>query len=132
MPLGKRQAVLSTLEQTPLMRQLFVLLAMTLCTSASAAALTLQAGQTGQLGSKQITLLSLKDSRCPINAICIQMGDLTASVLISEKNTLRFAKLKYPEAKNITWTGLRISEATSRLDGAKDRVIKVTFSDERP
>ncbi len=102
-----------------------------LSAQASAASVSLQNGQTGQLGNQKIVVLSVKDSRCPMNARCIRAGELVATVLVSQDNHLRLVKLQTPEKPNTAWAGLRISEASQRLPDDKKTPLKVTFSDER-
>lgn len=103
-------------------RMLPLLLAASSC--ASAASVTLHAGQTGQLGDQKITVLSVRDSRCQPGTQCIRAGEIVAKVLVSGRK-LRFLTLQFPEAKNAVWAGVRLSEATF------ERQPKLTFTDEQ-
>lgn len=98
---------------------------------ATAANVTLQNGQTGTLGDQKLIVLSVKDSRCPINARCIRAGELVAKVLVSQGNRLRLLTLQFPEAPNTTWTGLRISAATEKAT-TDHSPVQVTFSNLKP
>ena len=112
------------------MRNLLLpLLLATTVTSASAASVTLQNGQTGTLGDQKIIVLSVKDSRCPMNARCVQAGDLQVTVLVSKNNRLQLLKLKYPPQNDAPVAGLHISGASENMAGSKTP-IRVTFSDQ--
>lgn len=84
--------------------------------------LTLSEGQTGQLGGKTISLLSLSDSRCRPKVQCVWAGELTATVKVNAETLV----LKWPARVNTPWAGLRITKATF------DQPVKVTFSDRQP
>lgn len=105
---------------------------LTLCTMsvASAASVTLAPGQTGRLGDRTITVLRVSDSRCPINARCIQAGELVASVLVGRGQTAQLLKLRLPGAPNTAWPGLRIAAATD-IEIGKRQPLRITFSDEQ-
>ena len=96
-----------------------------LSAAASAASVTLQPGQTGRLAGQKVTVLRVNDSRCQPGTQCIRAGELQARVLVSEKGRFRLLTLQFPEARNATWAGLRLSAATF------DRLPKLTFTDER-
>lgn len=96
---------------------------------ASAASVTLQRGQTATLGHQTVTVVSVQDNRCPINARCVRAGELLAKVLVKHSGRLRFLTLQYPEAPSTAWPGLRISEAPGRA--TDDRTpVQITFTDE--
>ena len=107
---------------------LFALLSLSL---ACAASLTLAPGQTGTLGDRTITVLRVSDSRCPINARCIQAGELVASVLVRQGRTAQLLKLRLPEAFDTAWTGLRIASATE-IEAGRRAPLRISFSDDRP
>lgn len=114
-------------------RTLFFALTLLASSAASAATVTLQRGQTAMLGDSQVTLISLKDSRCPMNARCIQAGELTVSVLVSKDSHLRLLKLTYPPqdgaAASSAGAGLHIQAASETMAGSK-APIQVTLSDQ--
>lgn len=83
--------------------------------------LTLVQGQTGTLGGKTITLLKVADSRCRPNVQCIWAGELTATVKVNDQTLT----LKWPQAEDAPWQGLRIKAATW------DQPAKVTFTDQK-
>lgn len=97
--------------------------------TASAASMTLQRGQTGTLGNRTITVISVQDSRCPINARCIRAGELTAKLLVKQNGQLRFLAFQYPEP-NTPQAGLHIADAPGKATG--DRTpVQITFTDEK-
>lgn len=112
------------------MRRLALLVPLLLGT-AHAASLTLAPGQTGRLGSATVTLLRVQDSRCPINARCIQAGELAASVLVRRGGQSQVLKLRLPEPANAPWLGLRLEDATPLIAGQRVP-LRLTFSDGRP
>ena len=95
--------------------------------SAHAATLDLKVGQTGQLGDAIVTLLRTQDSRCPMNARCIQAGDLITSVLVREGSRVRLLRLKLSDTTAQS-AGLHISGATATMVGQR-LPVTVTFSD---
>ena len=97
---------------------------------ASAASVTLQRGQTGTLGNQKVTVISVQDNRCPINARCIRAGELITKLLVKQNGKLHFLTLQLPEAPNTAWTGLRIAEAPGKA--TSDRTpVQITFTDVR-
>ncbi|WP_198170655.1 hypothetical protein [Deinococcus arboris] len=114
------------------MRAFLTALTLLLPASAHAATLDLHLGQTGQLGSRTLTLLRVQDSRCPINARCVRAGELQASVLVTEAGRTRLLRLVWPEPGNQpAVTGVRVSRATDLLAGSGPKEpLVVTFSDE--
>ena len=96
---------------------------------AHAATLDLKVGQTGKLGDATVTLLRTQDSRCPMNARCIQAGDLIASVLVREGSRVRLLRLKLSDTTAQS-AGLHISGATANMAGQR-LPLTVTFSDGR-
>ena len=114
-----------------MVRTLFPLLlgAARLGTPAMAAAptpwiLTLRAGQTasvpatpGQPAAK-VTLLSLRDSRCPPRAYCLVAGNVTARVFVTRVASSRLYTLTLPGGSAATLAGpLRITAATRLGEG---------------
>lgn len=101
-----------------------VVLLLSACTplTSQAGPLTLATGQTGQLGGKTVTLLSLNDSRCRPGVMCVWAGELTATVRVNADTLV----LKWPTQSSAPWAGLRITNATV------DQPVKVTFSDQQP
>ncbi|PNY81115.1 hypothetical protein [Deinococcus koreensis] len=112
------------------MIRLLALLTLLGVSFASAGAVTLAPGQTGQLGDRTVTVLSVRDSRCPINARCIRAGELAASVLVGRGHAAQLLKLRFPEATGSGWAGLRIAAATE-LEAGKRTPLRITFSDQR-
>lgn len=107
-----------------------LLLPLTLLTGgAHAATLALTVGQTGQLGRATVTLLRAQDSRCPMNARCIQAGELRATVLVVQGRRARLVHLTLPGTA--AGQGLHISGANSRVAGPRPEPLQVTFSDGR-
>ncbi|RJF73720.1 hypothetical protein D3875_12570 [Deinococcus cavernae] len=97
---------------------------------ASAATVTLQRGQTGMLGRQQVTVISVQDNRCPMNARCIRAGELIAKVLVKQEGRWRFLTLQTPENAGTVWAGLRIADAAGKL--TTDRTpVQITFTDEK-
>ena len=100
-----------------------------LATPATAAAptpwtLTLRAGQTvsvpatpGQPAAK-VTLLSLRDSRCPPRAYCLVAGNVTARVFVTRGASSRLYTLTLPGVPAATLAGpLRLTAATRLGEG---------------
>ncbi len=112
---------------TTLLRRVLLPLAL-LAGGAHAATLDLNVGQSGTLGQATLTLLRTQDSRCPMNARCIQAGELVATVLIREGSRVRLHRLTLPAPTGST--GLHISGATANLAG-QHLPLTVTFSDDR-
>lgn len=104
-----------------------------LASVAGAARLTLGPGETGRLGGQTVTVLRVRDSRCPINARCIQAGELRASVLVITDRTRRsrLLTLTLPEDPGKPWAGLRLAEATE-VELGKRVPLRLTLTDERP
>ena len=99
--------------------------------SAQAASVSLVSGQGAALGPQQLTVLSVRDSRCPMNARCIRAGELKASVLVRQGAQVRLLRLEFPENPSVPWADLRISAAPERMAG--DRTpVPVTLTNERP
>ncbi|MFC4424712.1 hypothetical protein [Deinococcus navajonensis] len=97
--------------------------------AAQAASVTLLPGQTARLGAQTLTVLSVRDSRCPMNARCVRAGELTATVLSRVGNRVRLLRLQFPQATSSVPGGLRISEAPSRMTG--DRTpVPVSLTDD--
>lgn len=96
-----------------------------LSAAASAASVTLQPGQTGQLGDRKITVLRVQDSRCAPGVQCIRAGELVAKVLMGEQGRFHFLTLQLPEEKNAVWRGVRLEQATF------DKQPRLSFTDER-
>lgn len=117
---------MTTLPLTLLRR---ALLPLALLGSAHAATLDLKVGQSGNLGDATVTLLRTQDSRCPMNARCIQAGDLVASVLVREGSRVRLLRLNLSDTTAQS-AGLHISGATANMAG-QHRPLTVTFSDGR-
>lgn len=84
--------------------------------------LTLERGQTGGLGRKTITLLTVQDSRCRPGAKCVWAGELVAQVRVMEGRSVSTLFLRLPEPKNAVWPGLRILRASF------DRSPRVTLT----
>ncbi|GGN37133.1 hypothetical protein [Deinococcus daejeonensis] len=103
------------------------LLPLALLGGAHAATLDLKVGQTGRLGDATVTLLRAQDSRCPMNARCIQAGDLITSVLVRQGSRVRLLRLKLSNTTAQS-AGLRISGATASMAGQR-LPLTVTFSD---
>ncbi|GGR99985.1 hypothetical protein [Deinococcus sedimenti] len=116
---------------TPLLRRALLPLALLsgalLPGAAHAATLDLKPGQSGQLGHSTVTLLRTQDSRCPMNARCIQAGELVATILVREGQRVRLLRLKLPETAAST-AALHISGATANMAGQR-LPLSVTFSD---
>ena len=100
--------------------------------SAGAASVTLMAGQTGALGAQKVTLLRVRDSRCPQGVQCITAGELVAAVFLhaSAGKRPQFLELTFPERPNTPRTALRITGAAERRPGDR-RPVAVSLSDER-
>ena len=97
--------------------------------SAGAVSVTLMAGQTGALGAQKVTLLRVRDSRCPLGAQCITAGELVAAVFLhaSVGKRPQFLELTFPERPNTPRTALRITGATERR--LEDRTpVRLTLS----
>lgn len=93
-------------------------------TSASAASVTLRAGQTGTLGERTLTVVRVQDSRCPPGKQCIWAGEIVAKVLVRSGSRVSFLTLKRPAGPEAVPGSLRLSEASF------DRVPRLTFTDE--
>ncbi|PTA68829.1 hypothetical protein [Deinococcus arcticus] len=107
-----------------------LLAALLLFAPAHAATLDLRPGQSADLGAATVTLLRVQDSRCPMNARCVQAGELRAQVLLTQGGRIRLLALTFPApqaAPNI----LHIRAATERVAGAPRAPLVVTFSDGR-
>ena len=86
--------------------------------------LTLRAGQTasapatpGQPAAK-VTLLSLRDSRCPPRAYCLVAGNVTARVFVTRGASSRLYTLTLPGVPAATLAGpLRLTAATRLGEG---------------
>ncbi|SMB89264.1 hypothetical protein [Deinococcus hopiensis] len=115
------------------MRSLFSALLLTLLSVAGAARVILVPGQTAQLGNQTVTVLRVQDSRCPINARCIQAGELKASVLVIQGKTSRsrLLTLTLPEKPGTAWAGLRLASATE-VEIGKKAPLRLTLTDEHP
>jgi hypothetical protein len=106
---------------------LFLALALASAGAANAATLELQPGQTGLLGNFTLTVLRVQDSRCRLDVQCIQAGELRASVLVRQGQTVRLLHLQTPEPVvraeiEGRWLALRLSAATF------DRLPRLTFT----
>lgn len=110
-----------------LIRVLFPLL---LLGTASAATVTLQAGQTGPLGGQTLTVLSVQDSRCPVDVQCVRAGEVRASVLVRQSGHLRLLRLQLPDGTGTDWAGVRLSAANPKTTPAR-APAQLTFSDEQ-
>lgn len=109
------------------------LLSLVLCGAfslASAAPFVLAPGQTAQAGEARITLLSVRDSRCPPRAYCIMAGQLTANVMVTRGSTTRTLKLLLPGQAQRTPAGTLKLTAATRL--GESRPQKLTFDLLRP
>ncbi len=115
----------------------FLVTTLLLASTASAATVTLQAGQTGMLGETKIPVLRVEDNRCPINAMCVRLGEIKVSVLASKGNQVHFLKLertfagdegRVPEnAANVY-----ILSVSPKQDPQPRETPMITFTDERP
>lgn len=94
---------------------------------ASASGVILGPGQTGLLGASKITVLKATDSRCPQEVQCIQAGELTVKLLLSQGSKSRLLYLRFPELKNTPWLGVRIVSASPKT--LKSTPLKITFAD---
>ncbi|MFC4639920.1 hypothetical protein [Deinococcus hohokamensis] len=104
-------------------------LALLLGSAAQAASVTLLPGQTARLGSQTLTVLSVRDSRCPMNARCVRAGELRATVLSRVEGRVRLLRLSFPQETSSVPGGLRISGAPARMAGDR-RPVAVTFTDD--
>ena len=92
--------------------------------AASAARVTLTPGQTGLLGERKLTVLSVQDNRCPPAANCIRAGEIIVKLLATQGHKSSFVVLQLPAAKNSGWSGVRLDAATF------DKQPRLTFTDE--
>ena len=114
------------------MRPLLSPLLLALASVAGAASVTLAPGETARLAGQTVTVLRVQDSRCPINARCIQAGELKASVLVIGKaGRSRLLTLTLPEQPGTAWAGLRLAAATE-VEIGKKIPLRLTLTDERP
>lgn len=124
---GLNQTPFRTPGQTKVMKRLLPLLALGVASCASAGAVILGPGQTGELGDGKITVMRVQDSRCPQGVMCIQAGELKVSVLYSMKGSSKLLKLTFPAAVNTPWQGVRIVSASPKT--VRPSALKITFTD---
>lgn len=93
--------------------------------AASAASVTLGAGQTTTVDGAKITLLRFTDSRCPEKAICVMAGNVKASVFMVRGKSARLYTVYLPGVPVQTLTGdVSLKAATRRESGGAQ---KLTF-----
>lgn len=101
-------------------RMLFFAAALAL-PAASAASVTLEAGQTITAGGAKITLLRFTDSRCPERAICVMAGNVKASLFVVREKSARLYTVYLPGVPVQTLAGKVELKAATRGVGQKLR-----------
>ncbi|GGM09667.1 hypothetical protein [Deinococcus aerophilus] len=97
---------------------------------ASAATLTLQAGQSALVGDTRVTLLRVNDSRCPPRAQCIVAGNVAARIFVVRGSSARLYTVLLPGPTVQTAAGaLRLSAATGPQEDR--RPPRLTFTVKR-
>ncbi|CAM4386962.1 hypothetical protein [Deinococcus marmoris] len=93
---------------------------------ASAASMTLRAGQTATLNGAKITLLRFTDSRCPEKAICVMAGNVKASLFVVRGKSARLHTVYLPGVPVQTAAGeVSLKAATRRENSAAQRLTLV-------
>jgi hypothetical protein len=127
MPLLSWTAPRPTGAMTRLLRRAVLGLGLLFCSGASAATLTLQAGQSALVGNTRVTLLRVSDSRCPPRAQCIVAGRVTARIFVVRGSSARLYTVFLPGPAVQTAAGaLRLSAATGPQDNR--RPPQLTFT----
>lgn len=111
------------------MKRLLPLILWSVFSLASAAPFTLSPGQTVQAGQARVTLLNVRDGRCPPRAYCIMAGQLTANVMVTRGSTTRTLLLLLGQPQRTPAGTLKLTAAT-RLGERSPQ--KLTFDLKRP
>lgn len=119
------------------MNRLLSTLLLASITSASAATVTLQAGQTGMLGDTRLTVIRVQDNRCPINVMCVRLGEIKVSVLATKGNQTHFLKLERTYANNEgrvpeNTANVYILDVPAKQIPGPSKGLPITFTDQRP
>ena len=84
--------------------------------AASAASVTLGAGQSVNAGGARVTLLRFTDSRCPQKAICVMAGNVKASIFVVRGKSARLHTVYLPGVPVQTRAGDVTLKAATRLE----------------
>lgn len=93
-------------------------------TSAPSQRLTLKRGQTGRLGTRQVTLQGWETAHCHPTVLCIQPVRHTVYVRVKRGSKSSWLSLEYPPPP--AWPGLTLVKVTQGEHPA------LTFTDQRP
>lgn len=96
---------------------LLLTLTLTGLPAASAASVTLSAGQSVAIGGAKVTLLRFTDSRCPEKAICVMAGNVKASVFVVRGTSARLHTVYLPGRAVPTAAGALSLKAATRREG---------------
>ncbi|CAM3667390.1 hypothetical protein DESA109040_19200 [Deinococcus saxicola] len=108
-----------------MLKTLLLTLTLTVLPAASAASVTLRAGQTATVSDTKITLLRFTDSRCPEKAICVMAGSVRASVFVVKGKSARLYTVYLPGVPVQTAAGMVVLRAATRLDNGSAQ--RLTF-----
>lgn len=83
-----------------------------------------------RISAQKLTLLRVRDSRCPQGVQCITAGELVTTVFLhaGAGQRAQLLELTFPERPNTPQTALRITGATERRLEDR-RPVAVTFSE---
>lgn len=108
-----------------MLRSLLLTLMLAALPVASAASMTLKAGQTATVSGAKITLLRFTDSRCPEKAICVMAGNVKASLFVVRGKSARLYTVYLPGVPVQTAAGEVSLRAATRLDSSSAQ--RLTF-----